>query len=156
VAELTPREEPVRGQFSKPFVWRPHRTTAGPAGSRIFTRAWTGFPTEPSSRSGGNLGLEIADWGGVVFEPLVTSPAGRQGTTVWSIFPADTTYFRSRHIALMINYRVEDLDAVLAALRAEGCQVDDRVESSEFGRFGWVMDIGGNRLELWEPPRTQV
>jgi predicted enzyme related to lactoylglutathione lyase len=56
----------------------------------------------------------------------------------------------------MINYRVEDLDAVLAALRAEGCQVDDRVESSEFGRFGWVMDIEGNRLELWEPPRTQV
>jgi len=47
----------------------------------------------------------------------------------------------------MINYRVEDLDVVLAALRAEGCQVDDRVESSEFGRFGWVMDLEGNRLE---------
>jgi predicted enzyme related to lactoylglutathione lyase len=103
-----------------------------------------------------HLGLEIADWGGVVFEPLVTSPAGRQGTTVWSIFPADTTYFDPGASPFMINYRVEDLDAVLAALRAEGCQVDDRVESSEFGRFGWVMDLEGNRLELWEPPRAQV
>jgi catechol 2,3-dioxygenase-like lactoylglutathione lyase family enzyme len=103
-----------------------------------------------------HLGLEIADWGGVVFEPLVTSPAGRQGTTVWSIFPGDTTYFDPGTSPFMINYRVEDLDAVLAALRAEGCQVDDRVESSELGRFGWVMDLEGNRLELWEPPRAQV
>jgi predicted enzyme related to lactoylglutathione lyase len=53
----------------------------------------------------------------------------------------------------MINYRVDDLDAMLAALRSEGCEVDPRVETSEYGRFGWVMDPEGNRLELWEPPR---
>ena len=53
----------------------------------------------------------------------------------------------------MINYRVEDLDRVLATLRAEGCAVDDRIESSAYGRFGWVSDPEGNRLELWEPPR---
>ena len=52
----------------------------------------------------------------------------------------------------MINYRVEDLDAVLAALRAEGVQVDEKVEHSEFGRFGWAMDPEGNRFELWQPP----
>jgi predicted enzyme related to lactoylglutathione lyase len=54
----------------------------------------------------------------------------------------------------MINYRVENLDEVLASLRAGGCPVDDRIESSEFGRFGWVSDPEGNRLELWEPPRA--
>jgi predicted enzyme related to lactoylglutathione lyase len=54
----------------------------------------------------------------------------------------------------MINYRVEDLDAVLAGLRSEGCEVDDRMENSEFGRFGWVVDPEGNRVELWEPPRV--
>jgi predicted enzyme related to lactoylglutathione lyase len=52
----------------------------------------------------------------------------------------------------MINYRVDDLDRVLAALRAEGCAVDERGESSEYGRFGWVADPEGNRIELWEPP----
>ena len=54
----------------------------------------------------------------------------------------------------MINYRVDDLDAVLAALRSEGCEVDAEIEESEFGRFGWVMDPEGNKLELWEPPRV--
>jgi predicted enzyme related to lactoylglutathione lyase len=52
----------------------------------------------------------------------------------------------------MINYRVEDLDGLLAALRAAGCRVDDKVDESEYGRFGWVVDPEGNRLELWEPP----
>lgn len=99
-----------------------------------------------------HLGLDIADWGGVAFEPMTASPAGRQGTTVWSIFPSDTRYFEPSASSFMINYRVEDLGEVLAALRAEGCDVDERVESSEFGRFGWVADPEGNRLELWEPP----
>jgi predicted enzyme related to lactoylglutathione lyase len=54
----------------------------------------------------------------------------------------------------MINYRVDDLDGILAALRSEGCEVDPRIEESEFGRFGWVMDPEGNKLELWEPPRV--
>ena len=56
----------------------------------------------------------------------------------------------------MINYRVDDLAAVLEALRAEGCRVDDRVESSEYGKFGWVMDPEGNRIELWEPPPSRL
>ncbi len=101
-----------------------------------------------------HLGLAIADWGGVAFEPMSASPAGRQGTTVWSVFPAQTSYFEPSTSPFMINYRVEDLDAVLASLRAEGCHVDERVESSEFGRFGWVSDPEGNRLELWEPPKV--
>jgi predicted enzyme related to lactoylglutathione lyase len=52
----------------------------------------------------------------------------------------------------MINYRVEDLEALLEVLRSEGVQVDDKVDDSEYGKFGWVMDPEGNKLELWQPP----
>lgn len=100
-----------------------------------------------------HLGLPVDDWGGVVFDGAVASPSGRQTGTVWSVFPEHTEYFRPGTAAFMINYRVEDLDHVLAALRTEGCAVDQRVESTEYGRFGWVSDPEGNRVELWEPPR---
>ena len=59
----------------------------------------------------------------------------------------------------MVNYRVENLDALLAALRSEGCEVDEKTETSEygkFGKFGWVMDPEGNRIELWQPPASGV
>jgi predicted enzyme related to lactoylglutathione lyase len=52
----------------------------------------------------------------------------------------------------MINYRVADLPALLGALRAEGCNVLEKLDESEFGKFGWVMDPEGNKVELWEPP----
>ncbi|HEY4284511.1 MAG TPA: hypothetical protein VGM62_15720 [Chthoniobacterales bacterium] len=52
----------------------------------------------------------------------------------------------------MINFRVENLNAVLNQLRAEGVTVDDKQQESEFGKFGWIMDPEGNRIELWEPP----
>jgi predicted enzyme related to lactoylglutathione lyase len=77
---------------------------------------------------------------------VFTAAAGDQ--TVWSIFPADTTYFDG---PLMVNYRVRDLDAMLAQLRAAGVEVSEQVQDSEFGRFGWATDPDGNRLELWEP-----
>jgi predicted enzyme related to lactoylglutathione lyase len=51
----------------------------------------------------------------------------------------------------MINYRVDDLDRMLEQLRAGGVQVDERVEETEFGRFGWAVDPDGNRFELWQP-----
>jgi predicted enzyme related to lactoylglutathione lyase len=72
--------------------------------------------------------------------------------TVWAPFREDTKYFEPSKASFMINYRVEDLDAVLDALRAEGVTVADETEDSEYGRFGWVMDPEGNRLELWQPP----
>ena len=55
----------------------------------------------------------------------------------------------------MVNFRVADLDALLAALRAEGCNVEDRVQDSEYGKFGWVIDPEGNKVELWQPPVGQ-
>jgi len=77
-----------------------------------------------------------------------------QGHTVWSIFPADTKYFGEDGAAFMVNYRVKDLDRVLAALHAEGVNVARKVERSEYGRFGWITDPEGNRIELWEPPKA--
>ncbi len=74
---------------------------------------------------------------------------------MWSIFSGDSSYFAPSASPFMINYRVADLDQLLATLRAEGCAVDDKVESSEFGKFGWVMDPEGNRIELWQPPEGQ-
>jgi predicted enzyme related to lactoylglutathione lyase len=53
----------------------------------------------------------------------------------------------------MINYRVDDLDGLLAQLREEGVDVDDKTEEADFGKFGWITDPEGNRIELWEPPK---
>ncbi|MFZ6679747.1 VOC family protein [Undibacterium sp. Tian12W] len=97
-----------------------------------------------------HLGFELSPWGGAVFK------ANGDGTekTAWSLFPADSTYFAPSTQPFMINYRVDDLHALLAALRAEGCDVDAKVDESEYGKFGWVMDPEGNRVELWEPPKS--
>jgi predicted enzyme related to lactoylglutathione lyase len=102
-----------------------------------------------------HLGLEIEAYGGTAFRWAVPEEGGREGMTVWSVFPEDTAYFDPSDAPFMINYRVADLDALLAALREEGCEVDDRVEEVPEGRFGWVMDPEGNRLELWEPPAAR-
>jgi len=102
-----------------------------------------------------HLGLAVEAWGGTTFAWREASRRGRKGVTVWSLFPRTSKYFDPSRSPFMVNYRVDDLDAVLRALRAEGCRVDDRVEESGFGRFGWVMDAEGNRLELWEPPEAK-
>ncbi len=70
---------------------------------------------------------------------------------VWSAFPADTQYFGPGPAPFMVNYRVRNLDAMLAQLRAAGAAVEDRVEEYDYGRFGWAADPEGNRFELWEP-----
>lgn len=74
------------------------------------------------------------------------------GATVWSAFPEDTEYFGPEDQQWMVNYRVDDLEAILARLAAAGVRVAEEREESEYGRFGWVFDSEGNRVELWEPP----
>lgn len=91
-----------------------------------------------------HLGLDVQSWGGVVFEAST-------GVTVWSLFSETSKKFAPSTAPFMLNYRVADLTALLEALRAEGCAVDDKVDSSAEGKFGWVMDPEGNRIELWEP-----
>ena len=99
-----------------------------------------------------HLGINLEDWGGTAFSWQTPDNPTGVGTTVWSIFEESSTYFAPSAAPFMINYRVEDLDKVLAALRAEGCDVAENVEDSELGKFGWVMDLEGNRIELWQPP----
>ena len=76
----------------------------------------------------------------------------QEHVTVWTVFPAASSYFDPSPAPFMINYRVADLMALLDLLRSEGCNVDEKTDVSEFGKFGWVMDPEGNRIELWEPP----
>jgi predicted enzyme related to lactoylglutathione lyase len=102
-----------------------------------------------------HLGLEVEEFGGVIFrEPISADAPARQSYLTWSPFPADTDYFAPSTKPFMINFRVADLDQLLAKLRAEGVTVDEKADKSEFGYFGWAMDCEGNRIELWEPPRA--
>jgi predicted enzyme related to lactoylglutathione lyase len=72
------------------------------------------------------------------------------GYTVWSPFAADSTYLPSSQ-PFMINYRVDDLEALVVALRAEGVRVVGEIEQHENGKFAWIVDPDGTKIELWEP-----
>jgi predicted enzyme related to lactoylglutathione lyase len=102
-----------------------------------------------------HLGINVEEWGGCSFRWASPENPSGTGTTVWSPFSSDTDYFAPSESSFMINYRVDDLHALLAALRQEGCDVDDKVDESEYGKFGWVMDPEGNRIELWQAPDGQ-
>lgn len=101
-----------------------------------------------------HLGIDAQDWGGISFQWHTPERPEPHGSTVWCVFPASSKYFDPSPAPFMVNYRVDDLHAVLAALREEGCAVDDKTEESEFGKFGWVMDPEGNKVELWQPPEA--
>ncbi|HZQ06765.1 MAG TPA: VOC family protein [Anaerolineae bacterium] len=98
-----------------------------------------------------HLGIEPSPDGTPIFEWRERENPDALATTVWAPFPSDTQYFEPSRAPFMLNYRVRNLDAMLAQLRAAGVTVDDKIEDSEFGRFGWAMDLEGNRFELWEP-----
>ena len=98
-----------------------------------------------------HLGIDSEGWGGFAFQ-WQADPRSANGSTIWSPFAADTKYFQPSDKPFMINFRVDDLHALLAELRAAGVYVDAKTEDSDFGKFGWVMDPEGNRIELWEPP----
>ncbi len=98
------------------------------------------------------LGLAIEAWGtthGTSFSPD-SMPAN--AFTVWSTFAADTEYFGPSGQSFMINLVVDDLDAALVNVKAGGGEVIVEKEEHDFGRFGWIIDPDGNRVELWEPP----
>jgi predicted enzyme related to lactoylglutathione lyase len=81
--------------------------------------------------------------------------AQEAGPTVFAAFPADTDYFDREGQQFMLNFRVDDLDAAIAALQSEGIDVLTRDEwNSEAGRFARIHDPEGNPVELWEPPRS--
>jgi catechol 2,3-dioxygenase-like lactoylglutathione lyase family enzyme/quinol monooxygenase YgiN len=99
-----------------------------------------------------HLGIRPDDDGAVTFKWRDRDQPERTGYTVWAPFPDDTTYFAPSSAPFMVNFRVADLGRLLDQLRRAGAEVDERREDSEFGKFGWVMDPEGNRIELWEPP----
>jgi predicted enzyme related to lactoylglutathione lyase len=88
------------------------------------------------------------------FKPGSGPDARPPGTSVWATFATDSEYFGAPLQQSMVNYRVADLDGMLAQLREEGVKVDAHIEDSEFGRFGWGHDPEGNRFELWQPPQA--
>jgi len=102
-----------------------------------------------------HLGIAVQPWGGTAF--TWTDAEGRPtgGTTVWSIGAAADAPFAPGRASFMVNYRVADLAALLQALRAEGCEVLEKTDDSEYGKFGWVIDPEGNKVELWEAPEGQ-
>ena len=77
----------------------------------------------------------------------------RDGHTVWSIFSNDSTYYEPGNANFMVNYRVDNLDALMIELEKEGVKLDPKRDDSEYGKFAWVYDPDGNKVELWEPPR---
>jgi predicted enzyme related to lactoylglutathione lyase len=88
---------------------------------------------------------------GTMFQWHQPDSPSNDNVTAWCIFPASTTYFGKGNSSLMVNYVVDDLHAVLDALRKEGVWVDPKVDEYDYGKFGWIMDPDGNRIELWEP-----
>ena len=98
-----------------------------------------------------HLGIKADPQYGTMFE--WQQKDGQPGGTVWSIFSRESKYFDPSHAGFMVNYRVENLDALLEALRAEGVWIDPKREDHDYGRFAWIMDPDGNRVELWEPPK---
>ena len=102
-----------------------------------------------------HLGIDVADWGGAAFDWKTADNPDGTGTTAWCVFASDANVFGQSTRPFMINYRVENLVGLLELLRSEGCQVEDAFHEDAMGKFGWVMDPEGNRVELWEPPPGQ-
>jgi predicted enzyme related to lactoylglutathione lyase len=102
-----------------------------------------------------HLGLDIQDWGGTAFSWTDSDGKPTVGTTIWAVTDAGGDSFAPSTSSFMVNYRVADLHALMRELRTEACNVLDKTEDSEYGKFGWVIDPEGNKVELWEPPAGQ-
>ncbi|WP_433265245.1 VOC family protein [Actinosynnema sp. CS-041913] len=92
-----------------------------------------------------HLGVPMSEHGAVTFHWEAAE------TTTFALFAQDTDYFGEPGQRAMLNLRVDDLPTLLRELRERGVEVLPQTEDSEFGRFGWVVDPEGNRVELWEP-----
>ena len=99
-----------------------------------------------------HLGIDVKPWGGAAFHWTDAEGKPTGGTTAWSVASEGSDQFAPSKASFMVNYRVDDLHGLLAALKSEGCNVLDKVDDSEYGKFGWVIDPEGNKVELWQPP----
>lgn len=99
-----------------------------------------------------DIELEAPESGVSVFRWRYGEDPERKGATVWAAFEQDTDYFGAEDVQYMVNYRVEDLKAVLAALREEGVDIEREMIENKHGRFAWIRDPEGHRIELWQAP----
>ena len=96
--------------------------------------------------------LGIADKGGGAMLPWrERDDPQKEHTTVWTVFPATTKYFDPSPAPFMVNYIVDDMDALLARLKQEGVKIDEKRMDESYGRFAWIYDSDGNKIELWQP-----
>jgi predicted enzyme related to lactoylglutathione lyase len=101
-----------------------------------------------------HLGLELADFGGAILN-WQQDTANDGGLTVWSTAAADSNWFNPSASPFMINYRIDDMDGMVAQLTQAGIPILQGPESHENGRFAWIMDPEGNKVELWQPQLWQ-
>jgi len=97
-----------------------------------------------------HLGLDTTQWG-ANFEWRQAEDPSKKGSTAWSPFAETTKHFEPSTKDFMINYRVENLEALAEELKNEGVTIVDSIEASDFGKFIHIIDIEGNKVELWEP-----
>ena len=102
-----------------------------------------------------HLGIDVQDWGGTAFTWADSDGKPTTGTTSWTVGDTKDNAFAPSAASFMINYRVADLQGLVGALKAEGCNLFGDINESEYGKFAWVIDPDGNKVELWEPPAGQ-
>ncbi len=102
-----------------------------------------------------HLGIDVQEWGGTAFSWTDAEGKPFGGTTIWSIGSTKGDLFAPSKATFMINYRVDDVHALVKVLKQEGCKVLDKIDESEYGKFAWVIDPEGNKVELWQPPVGQ-
>ena len=91
-----------------------------------------------------HLGMELESWGGAILRE-------HKAVTTWHLHAKDSEWFSPSDSSFMINYRVDNLDEMLEQLRAGGVEIASAPQSDEHGKFAWIMDPDGNKVELWEP-----
>mgnify|MGYP001152604596 CR=1 FL=1 len=97
-----------------------------------------------------NLGV-VSDQYGANFEWRQADDPSKTGITVWSPFPGDTKYFDPSGKDFMINYRVENIEALVGELKSAGVTILDEIATYDYGKFVHILDPEGNKIELWEP-----
>jgi predicted enzyme related to lactoylglutathione lyase len=97
------------------------------------------------------LGMPVQAWGGAA---LRYDAQNHPTAAAWSLFPASSAHFEPSTAPFMVNYAVDDMDAIVARLQGKGVAILKRDDSDDYGRFTWIVDPEGNKVELWEPKRA--
>lgn len=99
-----------------------------------------------------HLGIDSETWGGVFnWKTPETEAQGKEFSTAWNPFPENTKHFAPSEKPFMINYIVADLKGLVEAFKTEGVELVGEMQDDEYGKFAWIMDPEGNKIELWEP-----